>query len=207
MIKFTKFINLINFKTLKSLKSLAFKLSNFFISGFSIVKLKLLVLGFMFIYSIFLAIFGYILYKAFLFNLDCLKETIYGNMCYDISRLNYYRPIHSYVESIPTVQHISVVYQRLGIIDYNDYIYGISSNTQGLHSILAQAPELQAKTSSIVLGDIVHQNAQLFGDLGEQLLKRLLRYSAPLFISTIVLAGLCVVEHLQPAAIINSVIC
>lgn len=116
------FIKSINFKTFKSL---LFKLFNFFISGFSILKLKLLVLGFMFLYSIFLAIFGYILYKAFLFNLDCLKDTIYGNMSQDISRLNYYRPIHSYVESIPTTQHISVVYQRLGIIDYNDYIYGI----------------------------------------------------------------------------------
>jgi hypothetical protein len=109
----------------------------------------------MFLYSIFLAIFGYFLYKAFLFNLDYLKDTFYGNMSHDISRLNYYRPIHSYVESIPTVQHISVVYHRLGIIDYNDYIYNISSNSQALHSILAQSPELQAKTSSIVLGDIV----------------------------------------------------
>jgi hypothetical protein len=130
---------------------------------------------------------------------------MYDNMSRDISRLNYYRPIHSYVEDIPSINHINMVYHKLGIIDYNDYIYGISPNTQVLHNILAHNPELQAKTSSIVLGDIVHQNAQLVGDLGEQLLKRLLRYSAPLFISTILLAGLCVAEQFQVSSILNVV--
>lgn len=175
--KFKNFINNINFTTLKYLN---LKLSNFIFSAFSIAKIKLLVI--IFGYSIAFSIICYVLYKAFLFNVEVLKEEIYGNMSRYISILNYYRPIHSYVESIPTPHQISVVYHILGIIDYNDYIYNISSNTQTLDIILKHQPELQAKTSSIVLADIVNQNTQLFGDLAEQLLKKLLRYSAPLFI-------------------------
>ena len=197
MIKFKK---LFNFNTLKSL---TLKISSYVASGFSFFKFKMFILAFMFFYAIFLCIFGYFLYKSYLYLLECLKEYIYGNMSYDIYRLNYYHPIHTYVDRIPSVNYINLVYNKLGIIDYNDYIYGISSNTQVLHTVLAQNPDLQAKTSSIVLGDIIHQNAQLFGDLEEQLLKRLLRYSASLFVSLIVFTGLCVVENIKPAIIAN----
>lgn len=54
---------------------------------------------------------------------------------------------------------------KLGIIDYNDYIYNVSSNTRVLNTILEHNPELQAKTTSVVLADIIHQNAQLIGVL------------------------------------------
>ena len=74
-----------------------------------------------------------------------MKDYIYGYMSRDISKLNYHYPIHLYIDRIPTVNHINLVYNRLGIIAYNDYIYNISSNSQTLHSILAQNPTLQAK--------------------------------------------------------------
>lgn len=122
-------------------------------------------------------------------------------MSHDILRLNYNKPIHSYVEAIPNINQIAEVYSKLGINNYYDYIYGLSPNTQTMGYILLNNPDLQAKASTVVLADIIHQNAQLFGDLGEQLLKRLLRYSAPLFVSSILLVGVCVVEHLQPMSL------
>lgn len=195
-------------KTLKifnNLKSLT-KLYNFFLNGITIVKLKLLILSFAFIYTLFLAFIGYVLYKSYLLTLDSLKEFIYLNMNQDISRLNYYHPTHSYIEHIPTVNQINLFYDRLGIIDYNDYIYNISSNTKILNTILENNSELHAKTTSVVLADIIHQNAQLIGDVGEQLMKRLLRYSLPLFISIVAFSGLYVVEQIQPVTIFKSII-
>lgn len=87
--------------------------------------------------------------------------------------MNYYHPIHAYVENIPSIAHINMVYTKLGIIDYNDYIYNIFSNSQGLQIIIAQNPVLQAKTSSVVLADIIYKNTEMIAELGEHLLKRL----------------------------------
>ena len=152
-------------------------------------------------YAIFLFIFSYILYKTFLFNVESLKGAIYNNLVTDISRLNYYHPIHSYVEQIPTVEHISLIYNKLGIINYNDYIYGTSLDSQTLNTVLTKFPDLRDKATSVVMADIVNQNAQLFGDLAEQLMKRMLRTSAPLFVSVIVFAGIYIAENLNPSAI------
>jgi len=101
------------------------------------------------------------LYKSYFLNFrkfNLKKKYIYENMGHDISRLNYYHPIHTYVEHIPLLNNINKIYNQLRIIDYNDYIYSISSNTQLLHSIIAHNPILHYKTSSIVLGNIIYKN-------------------------------------------------
>lgn len=49
-------------------------------------------------------------------------------MSHDISRLNWNFPISNYVERIPKINHINSIYNSLGIIDYNDYIYNIYKN-------------------------------------------------------------------------------
>jgi hypothetical protein len=140
---------------------------------------------------------GYILYNSYLLALTELNEFVYGNLTHDISKLNLNHPIHSYVECIPSVSYINYMYYSLDIVDYNDYIYNISTNSQALHSILSQNPELQSKTSSIVLSDIVQQNAQLFADLGEQLLKRVVKLSLPLVVALALFGGTLLVEHSQ----------
>lgn len=100
----------------------------------------------------------YILYKSFLFTLASLNEFVYENLSRDITQLNWNYPIHSYCNEIPTQYQITNIYNMLGIIDYNYYIYNISSNTKNLHIILNNKPDLQAKVSSIVLSDIINQN-------------------------------------------------
>ena len=72
-------------------------------------------------------------------------------MSRDISRLNHYYPIHHYIEQILNINQVTYVYGKLGIIDYNDYIYNISSNANSLHAIITSNPYLQPKTFSVVL--------------------------------------------------------
>lgn len=107
------------------------------------------------------------LWKSYTLALQQLTDLSYYHLCKDISALNYNFPIHKYNSSIPSVEHISNVYQRLGITDHYDYIYNVSADSEVLKAILAHNSELQSKTSSIVLADMVHQHAQLFGELGE----------------------------------------
>ena len=86
-------------------------------------------------------------------------------MSQDISRLNWNYPIYNYVEKIPSVNHITKVYNSLGLLNSNFYIYNISQNSQILHSLLDKNSQLQSKTSSIVLADIVYHKSQFFADL------------------------------------------
>ncbi|SRR6266567_5455761 len=168
--------------TFKNFKTLPLKLINNFniFSFISIFKFRLIILFFIFIYSIFLLIMIYILYKSYLLSLNKLNEFMYNNMSHDISRLNWNYPIYSYTENIPSINHINYVYHKLDILNYNDYIYNISHNSQVLHSLLDKNQELQSKTSSVVLADIIYQNSQLFVDLTEHYLKRLVKLSLPL---------------------------
>lgn len=120
------------------------------------------------IYSIFLIIMGYILYKSYYLSLDKLNEFAYYNMSHDIAKLNDKYPILQYYHNIPSIERINSVYNRLGIIDYNDYIYVMSLEFQhGLFSRVTSNSTIQSKVSSVVLADIIHQNSQLYGDLGE----------------------------------------
>jgi len=115
----------------------------------------------------------YILYKSYLSSLVKLNEFIYSNMSHDISRLNWNYPIYSYVENIPNINHINYIYHKLDISNYNDYIYNI------------------------------YQNSQLFGDLAEQYLKRLVKLFLPLVLAIGLLGGTLFVEHSQMLSIIN----
>jgi|SRR5882762_7011954 len=112
-----------NFKTLFLTSIYNFNLLSFI----SMLKFKLIILFFVFTYSIFLIIISYILYKSYLNSLNKLNEFMYSNMSYDISRLNYNYPIYSYIENIPSINHINYIYHKLDISNYNDYIYNITT--------------------------------------------------------------------------------
>lgn len=98
------------------------------------------------------------------------------------------------MESIPSRSHIDYVYGKMGIINYNDYIFCLNHDTQTLNTILSQNPTLQSKVSNIVLADIISQNSQLFADIGEELIKRVFRKILPLLLSSLLLGGFCIYE-------------
>jgi hypothetical protein len=107
----------------------------------------------------------YAIYKSYHLALTQLNEQVYHSMSKDISNLNFDKPIQCYMDSIPSRSHINYVYGKLGIIDYNDYIFNLNHDANSLNYILSQNQALQYKVSSVVLADIVHQHAQLFADL------------------------------------------
>jgi hypothetical protein len=55
----------------------------------------------------------------------------------------------------------------------------------------------------MVLADIVYQNAQLFADLGEQLLKRVDKLSLPLVVAVALFGGGLLVEHSELFTVLN----
>lgn len=93
---------------------------------------------------------------------------------------------------------------RQEIIDYNDYIYNISQNSQVLHSILDKNSNLQSSTSSIaiVLADIIYQNSQLFSDLGVELLRKVVKLSVPLIVAIALYGATLLVETTEILSII-----
>lgn len=93
---------------------------------------------------------------------------------------------------------------RQEIIDYNDYIYNISQNSQVLHSILDKNSNLQSSTSSIaiVLADIIYQNSQLFSDLGVELLRKVVKLSVPLIVGIALYGATLLVETTEILSII-----
>lgn len=81
-------------------------------------------------------------------NLTSLENSIYNSMSHDISKLNWHYPIQVYTESIPTRNSINSIYGKLGIIDYNDYIYGLSNDSQILHNILKYNQVSESKVTA-----------------------------------------------------------
>ena len=160
----------------------------------TIIKFRFIILCFMVIYSIFLLVGGYLLYQSFYLALNNLNDFVYNNMTESISNLNYNYPIDFIYNRVPSVSHINNVYNTLGIINYNDYIFRHSHNSQVLHSILNTNPQLQSNVSSIVLADIVYQNSQLFADIAEEFLKRYIRLSLPLIISMLLFGSTYALE-------------
>ena len=84
-------------------------------------KVKLVIITFMVIYSIFIVWSGYLLYKSYHEILQSLNEQIYQNLTRDISNLNFHKPILFNSNTIPTKTNITNTYGALGIINYNDY--------------------------------------------------------------------------------------
>lgn len=138
---------------------------------------------------------GYIIYKSYQLTLSSLNEYVYNNMSHDISKLNWHHPIQCYTDSISSRKHIDYVYGKLGIIDYNDYIYNISPDMERLNFILKNNIRLESEVSSIVLSDIISQHSRLFTDMGEELVKRVFRLSIPLLISVALLTGVIITDN------------
>ena len=190
------------FNTLK--KAISFSV-NTITSHLSLSKFKILLVCFGLGYTVFFIFISYLLYKSYLLNIDGIKEFIYSNMYTDIAKLNSDYPIrhHDYHKTIPTPEQISQIYFQLHIPNYQEYIYNLSPTSESLHSILDSTndKQIESKVSSMVFADIIHQNVSLFDDFAKHLLKRVIRYSAPLIISSVLLAAVCVVEHLNPVDI------
>lgn len=78
-------------------------------------------------------------------------------MSNDISKLNQFHPIQSYTNSIYNKQYIGFIYNKLGIIDYNDYIFSITNDTNYLNFILSHNQVTHDKITSVVFSDINQQ--------------------------------------------------
>lgn len=167
---------------------------NLFIPSF--LKFKILLISFMFIYSIFLIGSAYILYKSYHLTLNSLNDYVYQNMTKDIANLNWKTPIQLYTDSIPSRSYINYVYGKLGIINYNDYIFSLNHDTQTLKAILANNVNLQSNLSNICFADIINQHSQLFSDIGEELIKRVFKKVLPLIVASLLLGGVCLHEGL-----------
>jgi hypothetical protein len=166
------------------------KIKNYFTMNI----IRLLIILFVIVYSFFFMICIYFLYKSHLNNLSNLNNFTYINMSKDISRLNLYHPIQTYLDIVPSKNHINYVYGKLGIINYNDYIYSMTSDTQTLQHILRNNSTLHQNTSSIVFADIISQHSQLFADLTEEFIKKVFKLSRPLVISVVLLGGFMLLE-------------
>ena len=170
---------------------------------FTIVKVKFIFIIFTLLYSIFLSISIYFIYKTYVLTISHLNDFVYNSMTKDISKLNFNHPIQYYMDNIPSMTKINYVYGKLGIINYTDYIYNISSDMQSLNLILKQNNYLESKTSNLILADIIHQHSQLFYDCGEEVLKRVFKLSIPLFVSIFILCGTLIIENSSIVSIIT----
>ena len=65
-------------------------------------------------------------------------------------------------------QYISMIYNNLGIINYNDYIFSTSKDSGYLNIILSHSQLTHDKISSIVFTEIIQENGHLFSDWGEE---------------------------------------
>lgn len=155
-------------------------------------KCKLLVVSFTIIYSIFLIGMIVAIYKSYYLALNMLNEQVYQSMAKDISTLNWNHPIKYYSSSPPCRDHINLIYGKLGIIDYKYYVYNLSSNNQFMKNMFQYNPVLESNVSSAVLNDIVQQNSKILAELAEEVVKRVIRLTIPLIVSTLFLGGIIV---------------
>lgn len=163
----------------------------------------MIVLGFTLVYSSFVIVSICFIFKAYQYKLHELNEFVINSMAADIKTLNFNHPIRFYENSIPSQTYISNIYGKLGIIDYKDYIYNISRNTQRLRELYEFNPVIESKVYTAVITDVVHQNVQLFADLSEEVVKRVFRLTIPLFLSALLLSGAIIIEHTNLLQILN----
>ena len=176
-----------------NLKNVSYLAKNFI----TLYRVKLIVFIFTIGYSIFFLFSFFIIYKGYLYALSELNQQLCVNLSHDISNLYKYHPIDEYQNGNYSKHYISMIYNNLGIINYNDYIFSTSKDSGYLNAILNHTKITHDKVSSIVLTDIVNENTQLFSELGEHLMKRMLRLSLPLLTSITLLSGIYLAETLK----------
>ena len=72
--------------------------------------------------------------------------------------------------------------------------FSINHDAQMLNQTFNYIPELQSKVSNVVVADIINQNGQLFAELGEEVIKQLLKRVLPIVLASILLGGVCILE-------------
>jgi hypothetical protein len=201
MTKLFKIFQKINFKSITSkfiISNLNLKNAFYFVTKFiTLYRVKLIVFIFTIGYSIFFLISFLIIYKCYLYALSELNQQLCANLGQDISNLYKNHPIELYHKGNYSKHYISMIYNNLGIINYNDYIFSTSKDSGYLNIILSHSKMTHDKISSIVFTDIITENTHLFSELGEELMKRLLRLSLPLVTSVGLITGLYLAESLK----------
>ena len=76
-------------------------------------------------------------------------------------------------------------------IVYQDVKY---KDVEILHQILNSNPEVGSRYSSMILQDIINNNIREVADLGEHLIKRIVKYSLPLAGLILTLVGIHIIE-------------
>ena len=72
--------------------------------------------------------------------------------------------------------------------------FSINHDAQMLNQTFNYIPELQSKVSNVVVAAIINQNGQLFAELGEEVIKQLLKRVLPIVLASILLGGVCILE-------------
>ena len=72
--------------------------------------------------------------------------------------------------------------------------FSINHDAQMLNQTFNYIPELQSKVSNVVVADIINQNGKLFAELGEEVIKQLLKRVLPIVLASILLGGVCILE-------------
>jgi hypothetical protein len=115
-------------------------------------------------------------------------------MANDLARLMYKFPLlNDHIVQIPN-QTIDLIYKINGFNNYSEFIYPINKDIEILHQILNYDPEVASRYSSLIIQDIINNNSREVAELGEQLIKRIVKYSLPLAGLILTLMGIHIIE-------------
>lgn len=175
----------VNFFITNLLNDLRTLLKSIWLFLTNIHKIKLMLLLFIVIYGIF---FGYILVKLYINYNNDLKNIEYQSLTGIINdsstllkdRVSPLIPNLSYSKA-----HINNVYNTLGIINYQDFIYLKSKDTQQLALLCNKVPHLNNKLIDIAINDMFGSHLELVTDINRIFIKSLLKLSSPLIASII----------------------
>lgn len=158
------------------------------------IVFKLIVLFCTFVYLTFFLIFTYVAYKAYLFSLQELSQLHSYQMANDIAKLIYDFPLlDNHIQQIPS-KAIDLIYKINGFNNYSEFIYPVNKEVEVLHQMLNYEPEIASRYSSMIIQDIINNNAREIAELSEQLIKRIVKYSLPLGALILTLIGINIIE-------------
>jgi len=185
-------------KILNSLLKLAFKATNNLIIKViqfsNIITFKLIVVTCTLIYLIFFLFFIYFTYKSYLIYLQELTQMQSLKMSKDLAKLIYDFPlVNGHINQIPN-ETIELIYKINGFNNYSEFIYPINKDVEMLHQLLNYEPEVASRYSSMIIQDIINNNAKEIAEISEQLIKRIVKYSIPLGVLSLTFIGIHIME-------------
>nr|YP_009739469.1 hypothetical protein [Tricholoma saponaceum]QIC20313.1 hypothetical protein [Tricholoma saponaceum] len=115
-------------------------------------------------------------------------------MSNDLARLIYNFPLLNDHIVLILNQTIDLIYKINGFNNYSEFIYPINKDVEILHQILNSNPEVGSRNSSMILQYILNNNTREVAELGEHLIKRIVKYSLPLGGLILTLVGIHIIE-------------